>query len=429
MRCLWVEDPYAAVDPGRQVGSQPLVEVTVDDHDHVVFGGTAPYAGWAHAAIPRRVAGPGGSPTALQFVGAQWLQLGESGIEVAGNWTLDCYVQVSAQALQHHGGEGALLASADGIVHVGATDLVDLLPSLSDGWHRLTVQVQHLPDSGIEHRTTTIDGTVAMQEQPSRCGTVEACPTSFFAVGGLPDGSPAFPVAIHQLRLYDAITDTVPRVPLVGADANFAPPHFHAENSRWAEISRGADAIDITWDTIGWDVSAHEQVRVTLEPTGDLRLRGTNASQLWDRAVASASGVTDSRDGVNWTSTASQRAEVLRIAYAESDPCYDLWDGVECSQSNWPVGRTDCAERLDCAGLGWDAETAGSAAVCGTSTLLGLLGSGDMCVREASFADASELCQEMGARLCTAHELAHGEGDPSACGYDSILAWSWATGS
>jgi hypothetical protein len=68
----------------------------------------------------------------------------------------------------------------------------------------------------------------------------------------------------------------------------------------------------------------------------------------------------------------------------------------------------------------------GNAVVCGTSTLMGLPGSSDMCVREATFADASELCQEMGARLCTADELVRGESNPSACGYDSIFAWTWA---
>jgi hypothetical protein len=427
VRCLWAEDPYAAVDQRRQVGSQPLVKVTVDDHDHVVFGGTAPYAGWAHASIPHRIAGPGGSPTALQFVGAQWLQLGESGIEVAGNWTLDCYVQVtSAQALQHHGGEGALLASVDGVMHVGATDLVNVLPSLSDGWHRLTVEVEQLPQR--ERRTMLVDGVLAasVRETPSLCG-VGGCPTQFFTVGGLSDGSGPFPLPIHDLRLYSGV--------LPPADASgsaqmvrFAPLRFHEENSRWVELSRGADAVQITWDTFGWDAAAHEQVWVTLEPTGDLQIRAENTTQLWDRAVASASGITDLRTVSNWTSAASHGAETLRIEYMDSDPCYDLWDGIECSQSDWPVGRTDCAERLDCADLGWDPEAAGSPAVCGTSSLLGVLDGGDMCVREMTFVHASELCQEMGARLCTVDELGRGEGAPSTCSYDSMLAWTWASG-
>jgi hypothetical protein len=51
-----------------------------------------------------------------------------------------------------------------------------------------------------------------------------------------------------------------------------------------------------------------------------------------------------------------------------------------------------------------------------------------MCVREASFTEASELCQEMGARLCNVEELERREGNPSSCGYDSILAWTWVDG-
>jgi hypothetical protein len=415
VRCLWAEDPYAAVNPNRQAGNQPLVEVTVDDRDHIVFGGTAPYAGWFHTTTPRHVPGPGGFPTALKFEGAQWLQLGESGIEMAGNWTLDCYVDVSLQALDHFGREGALLASADG-VHVGTTELSGVLQSLSYGWHRLTVQVEQQP--WRERLTVLIDDMLPtlQTEKISHCGTIGSCPVTLFAIGGLPSGAAPFPLPFDHLRLYNGLWTSADEPGSVGADT-FVPLRYHAENSRWVEISRGPDAVDITWDTLGWDTAAHEQVRVTLEPTGDLMLLPrTNASRLWDRAVASAAATTDRRDVANWTSASPHHAEALHIVYAESDPCYDLWDGVECSPSDWPVGRTDCVERLDCVGLGWDAEAAGSAAVCGTSTLLGLQGSGDTCVRESSFADAAELCQEMGGRLCTAGELERGEGDGSVCG-------------
>jgi hypothetical protein len=430
VRCLWAEDPYAAVDPGWQVGSQPLIEVAVDDQHHIVFGGTAPYTGWAHTSTPHHISGPGGFPTALQFVGTQWLQLGESGIEVEGNWTLDCYIQVSAQALQHLSGEGALLASADGVVHVGAADLIGLLASVSDGWYRLTVltvRVEQLPQR--EHRTILVDGVAvaSTSKTNSLCDGVSRCPAIFFAVGGLADGSAPFPLPVHHLRLYGGVVNLRDAPGSAQTDA-FTPLRYHAENSRWVKISRGADAVEITWDAFGWETVAHDQVQVMLEPTGNLLLKGTNASRLWDRAIGSVSGITKKSDTANWTSAASYRAEALQITYVESDPCYDLWEGIECSQSDWPVGRTDCAERLDCTGLGWDSKAAGSDSVCGTSALLGLLGSGDMCVREASFAHASDLCQEMGARLCTADELAWGEGDPSTCGYDSIFAWTWAGG-
>jgi hypothetical protein len=353
------------------------------------------------------------------------LQLGGSGVEVMSNWTVDCHVEVSAHVLGHLDGDGGvLLASADGIVHLGAeADLVGLLLSLSDGWHRLTVQVEQLPQ--YERRTLLVDGVPgAVSEIQSLCGVTGGCPITFFAVGGLPDRSATFPLPIHHLRLYSGVLNPTDASESVHKE-HFAPLRYHAENSRWVELSRGPDAVDITWDTFGWDARTHEQVRVTLERTGDLLLTGTNTSRLWDRTVASASGITGQLDVANWTSAAPQGAEALHIVYAESDPCYDLWDGIECSQSDWPVGRTDCGRRLHCAGLGWDPEAAGSVEVCGTSTLAGLLGSGDMCVREASFADASNLCQEMGARLCTAGELRRGEADPSACGYDSALTWSW----
>jgi hypothetical protein len=433
VRCLWAEDPYEQMHQSWQAANQPLVEVIVDDRDHIVFGGTAPYTGWEHRPALHRVLGPGGFPTALHFDGMQWLQLGQSGVEIQGNWTLDCYVQVDTQVLHSLDRDGALLVSAEGAVYISVATVADLLPSMSDGWHRLTLQVEQLSMLHRERRTLLIDGMVAapVSEGVSICGVGSAshCYTTFFAVGGLPDGSDPFPLPVHHLRLYIGIMDpTGTSMPGSVHTDDFSPLRYHMENSRWVEISRGPDAMDITWNTIGWDAANHEQVQVTLEPTGNLLVKGTNASQLWNRAVASVAAITDGRDISNWTTTTSYGAVALSINYLESDPCYDLWDGIECSQSDWPVGRNDCAERLDCAQLGWDPEIAGSATVCGTSTLLGLLDSSDMCMREASFVDATELCQEMGARLCTADELLQDEGDPSACGYDSILAWTWASG-
>ena len=58
----------------------------------------------------------------------------------------------------------------------------------------------------------------------------------------------------------------------------------------------------------------------------------------------------------NWTSSVlnTSGAAAVKISYIDSDPCYDLWAGIECSSSPWPVGTDDCGEMLDCAGLGWD---------------------------------------------------------------------------
>jgi hypothetical protein len=63
--------------------------------------------------------------------------------------------------------------------------------------------------------------------------------------------------------------------------------------------------------------------------------------------------------------------------------------------------------------------------VCGTSILLGPQGSSKVYKREATFAEASDLCNELGARLCTVDEIRHNEANPSTCAYDSIFAWTW----
>ena len=81
-----------------------------------------------------------------------------------------------------------------------------------------------------------------------------------------------------------------------------------------------------------------------------------------------------------------------------------------------PVGIDECGERLDCAGLNWEADAVGRSDVCGSSILIEQFGSGDKCVREATYEDAADLCQELGSRLCTVGELGRGEGVPEACG-------------
>ena len=91
----------------------------------------------------------------------------------------------------------------------------------------------------------------------------------------------------------------------------------------------------------------------------------------------------------------------------------------DCAQ--WPVGEDECAQRLDCAALGWAIDANGGDLVCGSSHYAG------QCVHEASDVEASNICEEMGGRLCTAREIEQGEGDPSACDYDSIFRWSWAS--
>ena len=77
-------------------GSCPVGGIDVDAHGHLVFGGTGSYTGWKRGGGPRIVAGLGGADHAMQSEDGRWVQLGHSGVEVNGNWTLDCRVRVDA---------------------------------------------------------------------------------------------------------------------------------------------------------------------------------------------------------------------------------------------------------------------------------------------------------------------------------------------
>ena len=105
--------------------------------------------------------------------------------------------------------------------------------------------------------------------------------------------------------------------------------------------------------------------------------------------------------------------------------CFELWNGVSCSPSDWPLATGHCGEELSCDTLGWSAEGIGSPSVCGSSVLR-WESSGDNCVREASFSEGESLCLELGSRLCTVPEVQAGEGMPGLCDYDAWSTWSWA---
>jgi hypothetical protein len=146
---------------------------------------------------------------------------------------------------------------------------------------------------------------------------------NIFAIGGRADGTAPFPLPIHRLRLFaSALEPTELDVSglSVGDVARYQP-----ENSRSMMLSRGVDALEVQWDTVGWNAEAHDQVHATLDSLGGISLRCDNVSMLWDRAVASAGGVTLS-DVSNWTSAAlaSDAGIGLRIRYVDSDPCFDL---------------------------------------------------------------------------------------------------------
>ena len=439
--CILAADPFSSLNRGQTVGSAMLAEVDVDDAGHILFGGKASYVGWTRGN-PRAVSGPSGFVNALQFEDHDWLQLGETSVDIAGNWTLDCWIQVTAGGLRSMGEVGVLVESAEGSPHVSMrrqNQRVELgsksdeawvssgidVSGLQD-WVRLTVRAQR---SMSIHETHSyfVDGQQAgrLQLDASMVCDDALCPVNFFAVGGRSDGTASFPLPLHRVRLFEGALEPSELDTSGGQVGDLV--RFQPENSRSIKLSRGTDALDITWNTIGWNAAAHDHVHVELDYLGGVSLRCNNVSSLWDRAVASTGAITGGSDIGNWTSSAleSDASTGLRVRYIDSDPCFDLWPGITCSLSDWPVGLDDCAARLNCDALGWAADDHGSASVCGSSSLAGTFGSGDMCVRESSYADASSLCTEMGGRLCTANELEQGEGDPATCSYDSIFKWSW----
>ena len=436
--CILADDLFSALDQRQSTASQLLVEVDVDDAAHIMFGGSAPYAGWTRGS-PTQVNGPSGYMNALQFSGHEYLQLGDNGVEIEGNWTLDCWVQVERAQLAREG-EGVLVESVDGSAHVsihprgllGGEAIARVwessgidISARANEWVQISVAAERTIGQDSVY-LYFIDGELQSSVQLSTpsCGST-LCSVSFFAVGGRADGTAPFQLPIHRLRVYsEAVAPS--NLDTSGAvDGGLA--RYQPENSRSMLLSRGIDALDVQWDTIGWNVEAHDHVHVTLDSLGGINLRCNNLSKLWDRAVGSAVGMT----GVvasNWTSSAltSGASTALHITYVDSDPCSNLWSGITCSLSSWPVGIEDCREQLDCDSLSWPADLHGSSAVCGSSSLVGEFGSTDLCVRERSYDEAESMCTEVGGRLCTVSELQDEEGDPEVCGYNSIFKYSWA---
>eukprot|EP01051_Picozoa_sp_SAG22_P001950 SAG22_NODE_82_length_21749_cov_10.719769_7_plen_864_part_00 len=333
VRCLWSDDPFAAVHADGQTDDQPLVDVDVDERGQVVFGGTAAYTGWAMGQMPEIVPGPGGADNALRFGEGRSLQLGDTGVLISGNFTLECRVHVMGSADGTAGGTLLALAYGDEVLDI-TSGVLDVGGRLSAGWHRLAVHhvfaVEDIARVATLHRHVFIDGI----EDRGQCTSVGvpfcdgdgACAGVGRAVGSAADGTAPFPPDLHvfRLRLHPGILD--PNI-TAAADNRFEPLEYHNENTRWVEISRGLDGVDITWSTYGWERAAHENVQISLEPAGGIKLAAGNASLLWNRAVASAGAVTDDRATVsNWTAAAlnTSGAIGIRIDYADSDPCFDL---------------------------------------------------------------------------------------------------------
>ena len=189
------------------------------------------------------------------------------------------------------------------------------------------------------------------QLDASLCGDV-LCPVNFFAIGAQPDGTAPFPLPLHRLRVFEGALSPS-ELDTSGLLTNGDLLRYQPQNSRSVKLSRGTDALEITWDTIGWNAATHDQVHATLDYLGGVRLRCDNVSWLWDRAVASTGAIiTGNTEVHNWTSSmlASAASIGLRVHCIDSDPCFDMWDGVTFSLSDWPVGTDGAAPSTLCLG-------------------------------------------------------------------------------
>eukprot|EP01046_Picozoa_sp_COSAG06_P004705 COSAG06_NODE_201_length_20356_cov_7.834140_2_plen_629_part_00 len=334
-RCVLAAGSLSALG----TASQLLVEVDVDNAGHIAFGGGAPYAGWTRGS-PAQVLGPSGYANALQFSGHEFLQLGDAGVEIEGNWSLDCWVQVERARLVD-GGEGVLVESSDGAAYVsmqpqdqrmevGSEAVAGMwrssgidMATRPEGWVRLSVTAESTISESVQ-LSYFVDGELQSSVQldtPSCSGAV--CSVHFFAVGGRADGTAPFQLPIHRLRLFATVLapSAMDGTGLpIGDLARYQP-----ENSHSVVLSRGTDALEIEWDTVGWNSAAHDHVHARLDSLGDISLRCNNVSVLWDRAVTSAGGITGD-DASNWTSAAltSDESTGLRVRYVDSDPCFNL---------------------------------------------------------------------------------------------------------
>ena len=105
--CILAADPFSALNRRQNAVSQLLVEVDVDDQGHILFGGSTPYVGWTRGN-PTKVSGQSCFANALQFSGHECLQLGDTDVDIEGNWTLDCWLYTNATLLAGKG-EGVLV--------------------------------------------------------------------------------------------------------------------------------------------------------------------------------------------------------------------------------------------------------------------------------------------------------------------------------
>jgi len=85
--------------------------------------------------------------------------------------------------------------------------------------------------------------------------------------------------------------------------------------------------------------------------------------------------------------------------------------------TSFPTKRSACSS-LTCSELGWDSTIWGHDFVCGGTEI------NDECPGSLSFESAREYCQESGARLCEAHELAYDDARDTGCQLNGEVVWS-----
>ena len=140
VRSLWEDDPFGAARGGGTSGK--LVEVDVDDTSTIVFGGSGSYTGWIMGddAAVSLVPGPGGYMNGISFSPGGFIKLGDSGVKVSGNFTVDFHVRCDQQLLSRRPAElGVLLASKNSELSISGTMMMPLMmPLMMNEWHGVT---------------------------------------------------------------------------------------------------------------------------------------------------------------------------------------------------------------------------------------------------------------------------------------------------
>lgn len=186
--------------------------------------------------------------------------------------------------------------------------------------------------------------------------------------------------------------------------------------------ANGTSSVVVEWTFSGTHdgqmVAATTQVEVYM--SGNIRMNAR-----FDQSVVAPTHVhVRAPSGVTYGPPFEGGTSLL-FEYHSSDPCMDAWTGVQCGTTLWPVGQEDCGTALSCGALSWSAAALGQPDVCGASKLLGIGG----CQEPMTYDEAQATCNSLDARLCTADEVAHGEGNGVECDFDTPTSWIWADSS